>query len=69
MLRRCARGVRLGRVLSALITPDSCNLQVDSREKAARFTLLWVSICRHYRAAHAAGRSASRRKQEAANAV
>lgn len=56
-------GVKLGRVLSGLITPDSCNLQVDSREKSARFTLLRVSICRHYCAAHTAGQSASGRKQ------
>lgn len=58
-----SRGVSLGRVLSGLITPDSCNLQVDSREKSARFTLLRVSICRHYRTAHTAGRSASGRKR------
>ncbi|CAB1433638.1 unnamed protein product [Pleuronectes platessa] len=54
-----SKGMRLGRVLSGLITPDSCNLQVDSREKAARFTLLRVSICRHYCAAHTAGQSLS----------
>lgn len=59
-----SRGVRLGRVLSGLITPDSCNLQVDSREKSARFTLLRVSICRHYRVVHAAGQSASRRRKQ-----
>lgn len=41
-------GVSLGRVFSGLITTDRCNLQVDSREKSARFTLPWVSICRHY---------------------
>ncbi|KAJ4925821.1 hypothetical protein JOQ06_008007 [Pogonophryne albipinna] len=40
-----------------------CNLQVDSREKSARFTLLRVSICRHYCAEHTAGQSASGRKQ------
>lgn len=56
-----SRGVRLGRVLSGLITPDSCNLQVDSREKSARFTLLRVSICRHYGAAHTGGRPVGRR--------
>lgn len=40
-------GVSLGKGFSGLITTDRCNLQVDSREKSARFTLPWVSICRH----------------------
>lgn len=53
------RGVNLGRLLLGLITPDSCNLQVDSREKSARFTLLRVSICRHYGGVRAAGQSVS----------
>lgn len=62
------RGVKLGRVLSGLITPDSCNLQVGSRGKSARFTLLRVSICRHYGTTLDDGRSASRRngKQQTA---
>lgn len=62
------RGVKLGRVLSGLITPDSCNLQVGSRGKSARFTLLRVSICRHYGTTLDDGRSASWRngKQQTA---
>lgn len=60
--------MKLGRVLSGLITPDSCNLQVDSGGKSARFTLLRVSICRHYGATLVDGRSASPRngKQQTA---
>lgn len=58
------RGVKLGRVLSGLITPDSCNLQVGSRGKSARFTLLRVSICRHYGTTLVDGRSASWRNSK-----
>ncbi len=63
------RGVKLGRVLSGLITPDSCNLQVGSRGKSARFTLLRVSICRHYGTTLDDGRSASRRNGKQQNRV
>lgn len=61
-------GMMLGKVLSGLITPDSCNLQVGSRGKSARFTLLRVSICRHYGTRLTKGRSASLRngKQQTA---
>lgn len=61
-------GMMLGKVLSGLITPDSCNLQVGSRGKSARFTLLRVSICRHYGARLTEDRSASLRngKQQTA---
>lgn len=66
--RVSAWGMMLGKVLSGLITPDSCNLQVGSRGKSARFTLLRVSICRHYGTRLTEGRSASLRngKQQTA---
>lgn len=41
-------GVSLGSVFADVITPDCCNLQVDCREKSARFTPPLVSICRYY---------------------
>lgn len=61
-------GMMLGKVLSGLITPDSCNLQVGSGGKSARFALQRVSICRHYGTKLTVGRSASLRngKQQTA---